>query len=152
MFNSGFRPDGSYKYPDEYIENTFVKSNEIFDLNSYSKKNLYFGKNANFNNNFEEILSFIVSKNQKHKNRILIVLNTVESNFYKTIKYDINYTDYLNKYQNICNYFIKNKVNCLNRVNFAYKNNLHANLFFDPFHFRYELSNNLLNNVLLELN
>ena len=152
LFNSGFRSDGSFEYPNEYRESTFVKLKETYDLNKYSKKNLYFGKNANFVSNFDKKLSFLVSKNQTHKKKILIVLNTVESNFYKTINYDIDYMEYLKKYQNICNYLIQNKVNCFDRVNFAYENKVPANLFFDPFHFRYELSNNLLNSVLRELN
>lgn len=152
IFNAGFRIDGSYKYPDEKMVNTFGNNNIKYNLDKFPKKNLYFGKNDDFINNFEKKLFFLVSKNQEQKKKILIILNTVESNFFKMINVDPDYKHFLQKYRAICDYFIKNNIKCLDKVDFAYQNKIKANLFYDPFHFRFELSNNLLKDVLKDKN
>jgi len=152
MSNSGFRYDGSFKYPDNHRNKAYVKSNEVYILDSYPKQNLYFGKNAAFINNYEEKLFFLTSKDNTYKRKILVVLNTVESKFYRTVQQDKNYSKFLKNYRDVCGYLIINDIKCIDRINFAYENNIDSKLFYDPFHFRYELSNNLLINILKDIN
>ncbi len=148
LFDSGFRKDGSFKYPDKYSNNVMIKDNEDFDLEKYSKANMYFGKSDEFIENYQEKLSFLVSKNQVYKKRILVVLNVVERNFLKKIKSNENYNQYLQKYKNICKYLIKNNIKCIDKVEFVYNSNINSNIFYDPFHYRYQLSNLMFKEIL----
>lgn len=148
LFNSGFRKDGSFKYPDQYLNDIRVDENEAFDLTKYSKSNLYFGENNDFTENYESKLSFLVSKNINYKKKILVVLNVVESNFLSEVKSNKNYNQFIKKYKNICKYLIENDIKCIDKVEFAYESKINSNLFFDPFHYRYKLSNLILKDVL----
>ena len=109
---------------------------------------MYFGKSDEFIENYQEKLSFLVSKNQIYKRRILVVLNVVERNFLKKIKSNQNYNQYLQKYKNICKYLIKNNIKCIDKVEFVYNSNINSNIFYDPFHYRYQLSNLMFKEIL----
>lgn len=148
LYDSGFRKDGSFKYPDKYSNEIKVNENENFDLDTYSKTNLYIGKNEDFIKNYQKKLFFLISKNQKYKKNITIVLNTVESNFLKKIKSNDTYNQFLQKYKNVCKYLVENGVKCIDKVEFVNENNINSSIFYDPFHYRYQLSNLILRDVL----
>lgn len=154
IFNSGFRQDGSYKYPDNYFEEhrEFNKYNYYLDVLKKQNKYDFSPKKNDFDWHFKYELDQIINNKKIKNTKKIFFQNVLYPEFLKALlKYE-NTSEFINNYnENICKFikdYQRNDVMCFNFINSIEEFNIKNYHFYDPRHPDTKTSNFLTSKIL----